>query len=94
MISSKFDKYGRRRLLDFLLRALPVFSVLVLWVPCFRLPPSDPLLLRTEAEYAMFEHFKNFQWVLSTIQYEDSNDLLANIENVIAPAEERRKLSS
>jgi hypothetical protein len=57
-----------------------------------RLPsvPLQPLLLASQREYGMFEHFKRFPWVLEPYLYEDQKRLLAAItEKVIGPAEAR-----
>jgi hypothetical protein len=48
----------------------------------------QPVILRSAYEYAMFEHFKRYPWVLATYQYEDTGQLLATLaERVIDPAE-------
>lgn len=50
--------------------------------------PVQPLILSSEYEYAMFEHFLNFPWVLKPYRYESADALLASLEKrVIAPAE-------
>jgi len=41
--------------------------------------------------FAMFEFFKNFRWVLETYYYSSLDDLIANLERVIAPAEDEPK---
>jgi hypothetical protein len=38
----------------------------------------------------MYEHFRNFPWVLPNVSYRTTDDLLANFaERVIGPAERR-----
>ena len=50
--------------------------------------PVQPLLLASQHEYGMFEHFRRYPWVLEPFLYEDQDRLLAVIANkVIAPAE-------
>lgn len=55
----------------------------------------QPILLKSEAEYAMFEHFKKYPWVLETYFYSDIEDLLKNLDQrVIIQAETKaRELS-
>lgn len=61
--------------------------------------PVQPIILSSQYEYAMFEHFTNFHWVLTPYRYKSTDDLLASLEErVINPAvakakeiEERRK---
>lgn len=61
-------------------------------VPSLPSVPVQPLLLASQREYGMFEHFKRFSWVLEPYLYEDQGRLLAAItEKVIGPAEERVK---
>ena len=50
--------------------------------------PVQPLLLSSEKEYGMFEHFKNYPWVLQEFSYTDKLDLIANLESrVVLPSE-------
>jgi hypothetical protein len=50
--------------------------------------PVQPLLLKSESEYGMFEHFKYYPWVLEAVLYENEHELLANLEmKIILPAE-------
>lgn len=52
--------------------------------------PVQPILLQDEAEYAMFEHFKYYPWVLETYTYKNSEQLINSlILKVIEPAESK-----
>jgi uncharacterized protein YjbI with pentapeptide repeats len=54
--------------------------------------PVQPLILASEHEYGMFEHFKQYPWVLATHVYESSQKLVADLkEKVIAPAKAKAK---
>jgi len=58
-------------------------------VPSLPSVPVQPLLLASEPEYGMFEHFKRFPSVLSTHVYRSEGDLLSSLEtHVIGPAEQ------
>jgi uncharacterized protein YjbI with pentapeptide repeats len=59
-------------------------------VPTLPSVPVQPLLLASQREYGMFEHFKRFPWVLEPYLYEDQDGLLAVLEShVIGPAEKK-----
>jgi hypothetical protein len=61
-------------------------------VPALPSVPVQPLLLASQREYGMFEHFKRFPWVLPAHVYEDQDSLLAALEScVIGPAEAKAK---
>jgi uncharacterized protein YjbI with pentapeptide repeats len=61
-------------------------------VPSLPSVPVQPLLLASQQEYGMFEHFKRYPWVLEPYLYEDQDRLLAAItEKVIGPAETMAK---
>jgi uncharacterized protein YjbI with pentapeptide repeats len=46
-------------------------------VPNLPSVPVQPLILATEPEFGMFEHFLRYQWVLKLFRYEDTPRLLA-----------------
>jgi hypothetical protein len=61
-------------------------------VPSLPSVPVQPLLLASQQEYGMFEHFRRFPWVLDAYIYEDQDGLLAALnEKVIGPAEAKVK---
>ena len=61
-------------------------------VPTLPSVPVQPLLLASQREYGMFEHFKRYPWVLEPYLYEDQDRLLAAItDKVIGPAEKKAK---
>ena len=61
-------------------------------VPSLPSVPVQPLLLASQQEYGMFEHFKRYPWVLEPCLYIDQDQLLAVLaEKVIGPAEAKAK---
>jgi hypothetical protein len=61
-------------------------------VPALPSVPVQPLLLASQHEYGMFEHFKRYPWVLTPYVCEDQESLLAALtEKVIGPAEGRAR---
>ena len=52
----------------------------------------QPILLASDSEYAMFEHFRRFPWVLETYIYSSTEDLLKDLEQkVILQAEAKAR---
>ena len=67
-------------------RSLP--QELQVIVPNLPNVPVQPPLMSSEKEYGMFEHFKNYPWVLQEFAYTDKLDLMANLESrIILPPE-------
>jgi uncharacterized protein YjbI with pentapeptide repeats len=61
-------------------------------VPFLPSVPVQPILLSSEKEYGMFEHFKRYNWVLEIFRYENIEMLLKLLEEkIIAPAENKAK---
>jgi len=65
---------------------------LLLIVPNLPSVAVQPIILNSQHEYGMFEHFTRFPWVLPVYRYADEASLLQSLhENVIAPAEQKAK---
>lgn len=61
-------------------------------VPALPSVPVQPLLLASQREYGMFEHFGRYPWVLEPYLYEDEDGLLAAVtDKVIGPAEAKAR---
>jgi hypothetical protein len=59
-------------------------------VPNLPSVPVQPLILNSQHEYGMFEHFTRYPWVLPTYHYLDQISLLQSLKkNVIDPAEQK-----
>ena len=58
-------------------------------VPHLPSVPVQPLLMASSPEYAMFDDFRDYPWVLELVCYRRPEDLMASLELVIAPAEAR-----
>ncbi len=54
--------------------------------------PIQTVILSSQPEYGMYEHWKRYPWVLPLFRYNNVQHLLASIdESVIRPAEERQR---
>lgn len=61
-------------------------------VPALPSVAVQPLILRSDYEYALFEHIKRYPWVLDVYLYDDQKMLLSNLkEKVIDPVETKAR---
>ena len=61
-------------------------------VPHLPSVPIQPILIASDKEYGMFEHFKRYPWVLETYFYTNVEELITSIERkVINPAEAKAR---
>ena len=60
-------------------------------VPNLLSVPVQPLLQQDAEEYAMFEHFKRFPWILPVFPYDGVEAVRASLAEIIAPAEAKAK---
>jgi hypothetical protein len=54
-------------------------------VPGLPSVPVQPLLLAGEAEFAMFEHFRRYPWVLEPVRYESRDALIGSLRTTLIP---------
>jgi hypothetical protein len=59
-------------------------------VPNLPSVPVQPLLLASQQEYGMFEHFKRYPWVLETVLYQNSDSLITSLEAKVIFLQSRR----
>src|SRR6185503_631242 len=58
-------------------------------VPNLPSVPVQPILQASASEYAMFEHFKRYPWVLQPFQYENVNHLERALDDSVISTSER-----
>lgn len=68
--------------------AKSVAQELSLIVPNLHSVKVKPIILSSQCEYGMFEHFKHYPWVLSLETYDSKEDIINNIDSkIIEPLE-------
>jgi uncharacterized protein YjbI with pentapeptide repeats len=60
-------------------------------VPHLPSVPIQPILQRDATEYAMFEHYERYPWVLPIYRYQDIPDLLASFKEHILKSVEQKE---
>ena len=61
-------------------------------VPQFPSVPVVPIVLSSQTEYSMFEHFKRYPWVLSLRVYEETDDGESIVRGVLEAVGEAAKV--
>jgi len=57
-------------------------------VPMIPSIPVQPIIQKSEEEYALFDHLRRFPWVLTTYRYDDPKEAAIWASRIITPAEE------
>jgi hypothetical protein len=58
-------------------------------IPYLRSTPVQPLRLKGSSGYSMFDDFNVYPWVLPLQQYESAESLIAGLDDVLGPAEQK-----
>jgi excinuclease UvrABC ATPase subunit len=54
-------------------------------VPHLPSVPVQPIILASQSEYGMYEHFTDYQWVLPTFHYKDVDEAVMSISKILLP---------